>query len=81
MPDIVDPEIEKPTTWVNQLFVPFAVISKYAGELPPIAGEVWRGNFYKCGDKTSHPHWAAWSPVRALNFHDPECFGRLQFEA
>ena len=81
MPDIVDPEIEKPTTWVNQLFVPFAVISKYTGELRPIAGHVWRGNFYKCGDKTSHPHWAAWAPVRALNFHDPECFGELQFEA
>ena len=41
----------------------------------------WRANLYKCGDETSHPHWAAWSPVDALNFHLPRCFGTLRFEA
>ena len=27
----------------------------------------WRANFYKCGDDTSHPHWAAWSPLKKVN--------------
>lgn len=40
----------------------------------------WRGNFYKCGDKTSHPHWASWTPIgEELNFHCPEHFGVLEF--
>ena len=41
--------------------------------------QAWRGNLYKCGDRTSHPHWAAWSPVDELNFHLPRCFGTLRF--
>ena len=45
------------------------------------AGGRWRGNFYKCGDETSHPHWASWSPIgEELNFHCPEHFGILEFE-
>ncbi|MEW6117215.1 MAG: carbohydrate-binding family 9-like protein, partial [Nitrospirota bacterium] len=40
----------------------------------------WRANFYKCGDATSHPHWASWAPVEALNFHLPHCFGTICFE-
>ncbi len=81
MPTIVDPEIAEPTTWINQLFIPFDVISEYTGDIGDVADQTWRGNFYKCGDKTSHPHWAAWAPVRELNFHDPSCFGQLHFSA
>jgi hypothetical protein len=80
MPSVVEPELRDPTTWVNQIFIPFALFSNCVGELGPIRGQTWRANFYKCGDKTSHPHWAAWSPVRELNFHDPECFGEIVFE-
>jgi len=79
MPNIVEPEVEQPTTWINQLFIPFDVFAEYVGELRSISGQVWRANFYKCGDKTSHPHWASWAPVRELNFHDPTSFGSLQF--
>ncbi|MCD6337129.1 MAG: hypothetical protein J7M01_02720, partial [Candidatus Marinimicrobia bacterium] len=37
------------------------------------------GNLYKCGDKTSHPHWASWSPIDKLNFHQPKHFGEFVF--
>lgn len=80
MPSVVDPEIEEPTTWINQLFIPFDVLAEYVGELGALPGQVWRANFYKCGGETSHPHWAAWAPVPKLNFHDPASFGKLQFE-
>jgi hypothetical protein len=79
MPNIVDPEITEPTKWINQLFIPFSLVEKYVGKLGPVAGQSWRGNFYKSADNTSHPHWAAWSPVSKLNFHLPECFGTLNF--
>jgi hypothetical protein len=40
----------------------------------------WRGNFYKCADASSLPHWSAWNPVTELNFHQPKDFGEIIFE-
>ena len=41
-----------------------------------------RGNFYKCGDKLSKPHFLSWNAidVPAPDFHVPEYFGTLNFE-
>ncbi|MFR8012544.1 MAG: carbohydrate-binding family 9-like protein [Clostridia bacterium] len=38
-----------------------------------------RGNFYKCGDRTDHPHYGAFAPVSTLppGFHNPECFADI----
>jgi hypothetical protein len=60
--------------------VPFAFFERYVGKTPLLPGDRWRANFYKCGDATSHPHWASWSPVRELNFHRPDDFGTILFE-
>jgi len=79
MPERVEPEIADPLVWTLEFAVPFEILAKYAGPLGDIPGQVWRGNLYKCGDETSHPHWAAWSPVDELNFHLPRCFGPMQF--
>lgn len=40
-----------------------------------------RGNFYKCGDRLSEPHYLTWQPVLSEkpDFHRPEFFGELQF--
>lgn len=40
------------------------------------------GNFYKCGDKTSVPHYLAWSPLHCdtPDYHCREDFGTLIFE-
>jgi len=80
LPPVVDPEIVDPVTWHLAFFVPTALLETYVGPLGPLDGQAWRGNLYKCGDRTSHPHWAAWAPVDALNFHLPHCFGTLRFE-
>jgi hypothetical protein len=80
LPRTIDPEIPGPVSWCLQFFIPFALLENYAGPLGKSGGQTWRGNFYKCADETSHPHWAAWSPVDELNFHLPRCFGRLRFE-
>jgi hypothetical protein len=79
LPDVVDPEITKKQIWFLEFSIPFAVMEKYAGLLRETGGQTWRGNFYKCGNETSHPHWGAWSPVKELNFHLPECFGSIKF--
>lgn len=81
LPEKVDPEITEPTTWTLAMFAPFALFEAYVGTIPPVSGSIWRGNFYKCGDQTSHPHWAMWNPIPGkLGFHKPEHFAPLLFE-
>lgn len=38
-----------------------------------------QGNFYKCGDKTSMPHYLSWTPIDtpSPDFHRPEFFGDI----
>lgn len=80
LPPVVDPEIAAATEWKLMFSIPVSVLTKFGGALGVLSGSKWTGNFYKCADKTSHPHWASWSPLSALNFHMPECFGELAIE-
>ena len=52
-----------PVEWQLAFFIPLAVLERYLGALGPLGGQSWRANLYKCGDKTSHPHWASWAPL------------------
>ena len=81
MPKIVNPEIEHPVIWAVEYRVPMSILENYCRPSKPAPGVKWRGNFYKCGDDTSHPHWLAWSPVdnKTPNFHLPEYFGDIEF--
>ena len=80
MPATVDPEIMDPITWIVSFFAPYEIFEAFVGPVPRHPGAIWRGNLYKCGDRTSHPHWAMWNPISgSLNFHKPECFAPLYF--
>ncbi len=48
----------------------------------PNGGFSLRGNFYKCGDLTSEPHYLSWAPItfERPNFHLPAYFGNLILE-
>lgn len=81
LPAVVEPERAGPVIWTLTYAIPWSLVTACTGAPAPRPGEGgWRGNFYKCGDRTSHPHWAAWAPVDELNFHRPACFGNLVFE-
>ena len=80
LPRIVEPEIAEPVSWWLAFRIPVNVIERFVGDLGDLSEQTWRGNGYKCGSGTSHPHWAAWAPVDQLNFHRPRCFGELVFE-
>ncbi|MFT7035067.1 MAG: hypothetical protein ACJA2S_003589 [Cyclobacteriaceae bacterium] len=75
-------ELEEPETWTLEYSIPIALLSKYMQVDYPEPGVSWRANFYKCADKTSHPHWLTWTPVDfpKPKFHLPEFFGHLNFE-
>jgi hypothetical protein len=79
LPSMVKPEISDPIEWSIELSVPVAVFEHFLGPLGNIKGQEWQANFNKCGDKTSHPHWATWNPVAEKNFHRPQDFGKILF--
>jgi len=79
LPKIVEPEIQTTLNWCVSFFVPWELFEAYAPNLS--INTPWRGNFFKCGDDSSHPHWASWSGIgEILRFHQPQRFGVLQFD-
>jgi Carbohydrate-binding family 9 len=82
LPRIVDPEIQEPLTWRVAYSIPFVLLKRYCPVMLPGPGGQWRANFYKCADKTSHPHWLTWAKVDfpRPNFHLPQFFGILEFQ-
>ena len=82
LPKRVEPEITDPTTWTVEFHVPFELFGRYFVDLPrPEAGTEWKGNLYKCGGATSHPHWGTWAPIELdrPSFHSPAFFQPLRF--
>ena len=82
LPRRVEPEMAEPVTWSVEYRLPLAILSGFMPVAQPGPGVVWRANFFKCADDTSHPHWLTWNKVERPrpDFHVPEYFGRLVFE-
>ena len=80
LPNKIDPEIAHDIVWTLALYIPFSFFELYT-PIKKINGSIWQGNLYKCGDKTSHPHWIMWNPVNELNFHQPKHFGEFVFKS
>ena len=74
-------EIHKPLTWTLEYAVPFEILKRYTHIEKAAPGVLWSGNFYKCADDSSCPHWMSWAPIsgKTLDFHRPDCFGILEF--
>lgn len=81
LPSVVEPEITEPVTWVIEYRLPLEILEAYGQVTRPQPGTIWRANFYKCADKSSHPHWLTWSVVDhpVPDFHLPQFFGVLEF--
>ncbi len=81
MPKSIPVEIKEHVAWTVEYFIPFAYFEKYVGKFDVKPGTRWRGNFFKCADESSHPHWASWNPIgEEFNFHVPEYFAELVFD-
>lgn len=65
--------------WTLTTLIPWAVMGYQEGKIP----QSMRANFYKCGDKTAHPHFVSWTPIveTAPAFHRPQFFGELLLAA
>ncbi|MDR0540675.1 MAG: hypothetical protein LBH19_00520 [Dysgonamonadaceae bacterium] len=64
--------------WTLTVEIPFQLIGIHEGSLPAMI----KGNFYKCADGTTRPHYLSWSPIATPqpDFHRPEYFGDLLLE-
>jgi hypothetical protein len=80
LPEQIEKEITEPVNWWVEYFIPYSLFEHYVGPLGPPEKRKWRGNFFKCADESSHPHWASWSQVHEFNFHVPKYFGSLKFK-
>ena len=61
--------------WRAFLFVPYSLIDKLYDKRE----NVFKANFYKCGDSTVKPHYATWNPVgtEKPDYHQPAYFGKI----
>jgi hypothetical protein len=81
MPAVVFPERLEPTRWQIGCRIPLSVVEQYVGPLGDPRQWQSDGNFYKCADHSSHPHWASWAAIgETLNFHQPRYFRPIRFE-
>ena len=74
------PERESVSPWELTVLLPLALFGGTPLKEP--AGGTFRGNFYKCGDDLSEPHFLAWNDIRteSPDFHRPEFFGAISFQ-
>ncbi len=65
--------------WEMAMEIPVEVFNHHP--LSSLAGITCRGNFCKCGDGLSEPHYLAWNNIESAtpNFHLPQFFGKIMF--
>ena len=65
--------------WEVTLHIKTALLESIFLGFKPERGTKIRGNFYKCGDLTDHPHYACHFPIdwEQPDFHRPEFFGEI----
>lgn len=64
--------------WTLTAAIPFELLGIDSMNLP----DHIMGNFYKCGDDTSKPHYLSWNKINLEkpDFHCPQFFGKLLLE-
>ena len=68
--------------WEVTYTIPYSFIRQFFPEFKAEKGLSIRANCYKCGDKTSRPHYFTWNPVPVLpeaSYHNPDKFGIMYF--
>lgn len=66
--------------WEISIVIPTGVFSHHS--IHSLKGMKCKGNFYKCGDGLSSPHFLSWTNIESdiPNFHLPKYFGEIVFE-
>lgn len=72
---------EKSGDYQWDLLVIIPLETMYIDSLSSFQNQTMTGNFYKCGDLLSRPHYLSWNPVltKEPDFHQPDFFGTIHF--
>ena len=76
-------EIKTETEWELVFKFPFELMKRFhPGFILPEPGVIWSGNFNKCADESSNPHWITWNKIELPKpeFHRPDFFGKFIFD-
>lgn len=67
--------------WKLTLVIP--ITAYWHSGLKTLDGVKAKGNFFKCGDNLTEPHYVSWTQIDtpSPSFHQPRFFGELEFEA
>ena len=80
LPLVIDQVDTEPCIWWMILRIPRADLESIFGPLGDLSGQTWQGNFCKCADCSSRPHWGTLLPQSPeLNFHVPKYFSPIHF--
>jgi len=73
---------EKSGDFSWDMFIKIPITCFAYDKIKSFSGLKAKGNFYKCGDETTVPHFVTWNPVETEtpDYHRPEFFGELEFE-
>ena len=65
--------------WTLELSIPVETVKALYGKEKFQAGDIIKGNFYRCGDDLPNPHFGMWNTVDVPepDFHRPEFFGEI----
>jgi len=76
----VNNDVDTDNGWTLEVAIRFSDYPELSKREVPIAGDVWRVNFNRCGGKINY-QYSQWSPSQTdkPNFHRPEDFGKLAF--
>ena len=79
-PEVKAEKAEK--EWSVTVRVGLEIIKKVYGNCDFKPGDVFYGNFYKCGDDCDIPHYGSFSPIgtEKPDFHRPEYFAKFIIE-
>lgn len=68
--------------WGVEFRIPFGFLKQLFPGFETASPGNMKGNFYKCGDDTLHPHFGCWSRIASDNpdFHVSRFFGTLVLE-
>lgn len=66
--------------WQITIAVPWNTFFEH--KIEAFSGKKMKGNFYKCGDGLSVPHFVSWTKIKTEkpSFHQPTFFGGLELE-
>lgn len=66
--------------WELSAIIPSSCLVRH--NIAVLDGQIMHGNFYKCGDRLSKPHYLSFFPVDTPkpDFHRPEFFRKIVFE-